>query len=151
MSADADVVIYTDGGCDPNPGTGGWAAILTSGDNERELSGAAANTTNNRMELTAAVEALSALKRPCKVVVVTDSQYLQKGVTEWMAGWKRRGWRRAGGPVKNQDLWQQLDALSAEHDVHWTWVRGHAGHEYNERCDVLATEARRRFLAGGGA
>lgn len=135
------VEIYTDGGCDPNPGTGGWGAVLIYDDSEKELSGGAPDSTNNRMEMTAAIEALRALKRPCTVRLHTDSQYLKKGITEWMKNWKRNGWRTRSGPVKNQDLWKELDALVNKHTVEWHWLRGHAGDFYNERCDELASEA----------
>ena len=135
------VIIYTDGGCFPNPGTGGWGAVLTHGDAVKELSGAERHTTNNRMELTAAVEALGTLKRPCRVELYTDSQYLQKGITEWLPGWKRRGWTRKGGGLKNSDLWKRLDVLSQSHQVRWHWVRGHSGDPLNERCDRLAEAA----------
>ena len=135
------VTIYTDGGCNPNPGVGGWAAVLVYKHREKELTGGAPETTNNRMEMTAAIEALATLKRPCKVAMVTDSQYLQKGITEWLPNWKRRNWQRKGGPVKNQDLWQRLDKALDGHQVTWRWVRGHAGDYYNERCDELASEA----------
>ncbi len=149
MSAPNGIVeIYTDGGCSPNPGPGGWAAILRYGDAERELCGAEPDTTNNRMELRAAIEALEALKRPSTVQLFTDSQYLQKGITEWMAGWKRKNWRRREGPVKNADLWRKLDALTNVHDIEWRWVRGHSGHVLNERCDALVGQARERLRAG---
>ena len=138
------VEIYTDGGCEPNPGVGGWAAILVHGKRERELSGGEDETTNNRMEMTAAIKGLEALKKPCKVALYTDSQYLKKGITEWMPKWKRQGWKRGKDPVKNVDLWKQLDALTQAHDIRWGWVKGHAGHAYNERCDELASEAIRR-------
>ncbi len=133
------VLIHTDGACKGNPGPGGWGAVLEYGDVARELHGGQAHTTNNRMELTAVIEALNALKRPCTVRVVTDSQYVQKGVQEWMSDWKRRGWKTAAKkPVANQDLWQQLDQALARHQVSWEWVRGHQGHEGNERADALA-------------
>jgi ribonuclease HI len=135
------VIIYTDGGCDPNPGVGGWAAVMLYNGTERELSGGDPDTTNNRMELIAAVEALSALKRPCSVVLHTDSQYLKNGITQWLPGWKRKGWKRKGGELKNVDLWKQLDELAGRHAVEWRWVRGHAGNHFNERCDVLAGQA----------
>lgn len=138
--ADA-VIVYTDGGCDPNPGTGGWAAVLIYKGVAKELSGGEHNTTNNRMEMTAALRALEALKRPCKVTLHTDSQYLQKGITEWLPGWKARGWKRREGAVKNEDLWRELDALCQRHRVIWKWVRGHVGNRYNERCDELASAA----------
>jgi ribonuclease HI len=133
------VTIYTDGACSGNPGPGGWGAILMSGEHERELFGGEPLTTNNRMELTAAIKALEALKRPCKVELHTDSQYVRQGVTEWLAGWKARGWKTAAkAPVKNEDLWRELDAARARHDVVWNWVKGHAGHPLNERADALA-------------
>ena len=151
-AARTDVTIYTDGGCDPNPGTGGWAAVLLYKAVVKELSGGEQETTNNRMELTAAIRALEALKRACKVTLHTDSQYLQKGITEWLPGWKKRGWKRKEGAVKNEDLWRALDALCDRHDVTWKWVRGHAGNFYNERCDELAQEritALKRSHEGG--
>ncbi len=133
------VEIYTDGACRGNPGVGGWGAILRSGGRERELFGGEPATTNNRMELTAAIRALEALRRRCDVSLYTDSQYVRQGITTWLADWKRRDWRTADRkPVKNQDLWEQLDALAAKHDVEWHWVRGHDGHPENERADVLA-------------
>lgn len=144
------VEIWTDGGCRPNPGPGGWAAILRYGEAERELSGAERETTNNRMELTAAIEALSALKRPCRVVLHTDSEYLRNGITRWIAGWLRNNWRTsAKDPVANMALWQRLLEAAAPHEVEWRWVRGHAGDAMNERVDRLATAARERMLAGG--
>lgn len=134
-----DVVIYTDGACSGNPGPGGWGAVMMSGPHERDLWGGEALTTNNRMELFAAIAALEALKRPCKVDLHTDSQYLRQGITEWISGWKARGWRTASkAPVKNDDLWKRLDAARARHDVSWRWVKGHAGHPLNERADELA-------------
>jgi len=136
------VEIYTDGGCNPNPGFGGWAAVLLYGDQIREISGGAPESTNNRMELTAAIEALRALKHPCRVLLHTDSEYVQKGISQWLPRWKQQGWQRRGAAaVKNLDLWQTLDRLSAEHEIQWKWVRGHAGNRYNERCDELANEA----------
>lgn len=140
MTADPpSVAIWTDGACSGNPGPGGWGAILVWNGVEKELTGGAADTTNNRMEMTAAVEALSALKRPSAVELHTDSEYLRNGITKWLAGWKRRGWRTADGkPVKNVDLWQALEAAMAPHRVVWHWVRGHAGDEMNERADALA-------------
>jgi ribonuclease HI len=137
------VEIWTDGGCKPNPGPGGWAAILCFRGVERELSGAEAATTNNRMELTAATMALAALKRPCRVVLHTDSEYVRNGVTRWHAGWVRRNWRNAAGdPVKNMDLWRRLLDAASAHQIEWRWVRGHSGDPMNERADVLATAAR---------
>lgn len=135
-----DVVeIHTDGACRGNPGPGGWGAVLRSREHERELYGAEPGTTNNRMELTAAVAALTALKRACEVVLVTDSEYVRRGITEWLPGWKRRGWRTADGkPVRNEDLWKQLEQAAARHDVTWRWVRGHSGNVGNERADALA-------------
>lgn len=135
------VEIWTDGACKGNPGPGGWGALLRQGRHEKELCGGEAATTNNRMELTAVIEALRALKRPCHVVVHTDSQYVQKGMSEWLPNWKRRGWLTADKkPVRNADLWQELDALVAGHDVEWRWVRGHAGDPGNERADALANQ-----------
>jgi ribonuclease HI len=142
-SAAEVVEIWTDGGCKPNPGPGGWAAILCFRNVERELSGAEPVTTNNRMELTAAMMALEALKRPCRVVLHTDSEYLKNGVTRWHAGWVRRNWRNAAGdPVANMDLWRRVLAAAAAHQIEWRWVRGHSGNPMNERADVLATAAR---------
>ncbi len=138
------VRIYTDGGCEPNPGVGGWAAILLYQGHVKELSGGETNATNNRMELMAAIRALEALKRPCLVCLYTDSKYLKLGVTEWLPKWKQRNWTRKEGALKNEDLWRRLDALTAQHTIAWEWVRGHAGDHYNERCDLLAQEAIQR-------
>jgi len=136
------VIIHTDGACSGNPGPGGWGAILQWGGHTRELKGGEAHTTNNRMELMAAIIALETLKRPCDVDLHTDSQYLRQGITGWIQGWKRNGWRTADKkPVKNVDLWQRLDAAVNRHTVHWHWVRGHSGHDLNERADELAREA----------
>ncbi|WP_296817555.1 ribonuclease HI [Brevundimonas sp.] len=134
------VIIHTDGACRGNPGPGGWGAVLqTGGGHEKELWGGEANTTNNRMELMAAIMALEALKRPCRVDLHTDSQYVMKGISEWIHGWKARGWKTADKkPVKNDDLWKRLDTARQRHEVHWRWVKGHAGHELNERADALA-------------
>ena len=133
------IEIFTDGACSGNPGPGGWGAILRSGETERELFGGEPQTTNNRMEMTAVIEALRALKKPVAAKVHTDSQYVQKGISEWIHGWKRRGWKTAGkDPVKNEDLWRELDRLAAQHEIEWIWVRGHAGHPENERADALA-------------
>lgn len=133
------VEIYTDGACKGNPGVGGWGAILRSAGKEKELFGGAENTTNNRMEMTAVIEALRALSRPCDAVVFTDSSYVQKGISEWIHGWKRNGWKTADKkPVKNADLWQSMDQLAAAHKIEWRWVKGHAGHPENERADILA-------------
>jgi ribonuclease HI len=138
----SEVEVFTDGACIGNPGPGGWAAILRHGAREKELSGFARETTNNRMELLAAIEGLAALKRPCRVRVYTDSQYLRDGITRWIAAWKARGWRTAGGgAVKNVDLWQRLEAAAAPHEIDWVWLRGHAGHPENERADALARAA----------
>ncbi|ABM62349.1 ribonuclease HI [Halorhodospira halophila] len=135
------VEAFTDGACRGNPGPGGWGVLLRYGEHERELYGGEPETTNNRMELTAAIRALEALDRPCRVVLTTDSQYVRRGITEWLEGWKRRGWRTASRkPVLNQDLWQRLDELAAYHQVDWHWVRGHAGHAENERADALANQ-----------
>lgn len=135
------VIIYTDGACEPNPGPGGWAALLVASGQEKTIQGGEARTTNNRMELTAAVEALRALKRPCDVTLYTDSQYLKRGVTEWMQGWIKRGWKRKGGELANLVLWQTLAAEISRHHVEWRWVRGHAGQAENERVDSLAKAA----------
>jgi len=134
-----EVEIFTDGACRGNPGPGGWGVLLRHNGREKTLHGGAAATTNNRMEMMVAIMALESLKRPCKVVLTTDSQYVMKGITEWLANWKRRGWKTAEKkPVKNEDLWRRLDAAVAQHDVDWQWVRGHTGHAENERADVLA-------------
>jgi ribonuclease HI len=138
------VTIYTDGACEPNPGPGGWAALLRSGDSEKVLTGSEPRTTNNRMELTAATRALQTLKRPCRVDLYTDSEYLRRGITEWLPGWRRRNWRRKGGELANVDLWQDLDQAIQPHQISWHWVRGHAGNHDNERVDRLASEAIRR-------
>jgi ribonuclease HI len=137
-----EVEIFTDGACSGNPGPGGWAAILRYRDTERELAGGVAMTTNNRMEMTAAIEGLAVLKRPCRVRVYTDSQYLRDGIVRWLPQWKARGWRTADKkPVKNIDLWQRLDEAATVHRIEWIWVRGHAGHPENERADLLARAA----------
>ena len=144
MLTDSDLVeIWTDGGCKPNPGRGGWAVVLRYKGTEREMSGGEAATTNNRMELTAAAMALESLKRPCNVVLHTDSQYLKDGITRWHTGWVRKNWRTAGGdPVKNMDLWRRILDAAKPHKIDWRWVRGHNGDEMNERVDVMATAAR---------
>jgi ribonuclease HI len=143
-----EVDIFTDGACRGNPGPGGWAALLVSGKDRREVSGSAANTTNNRMELAAAIGGLGALKRRCAVKLYTDSKYVLQGITEWLPNWKARGWRTAARePVKNQDLWQLLDAAAANQDIQWIWVKGHSGHEGNEYVDQLANDAIDRMLA----
>lgn len=134
--------IYTDGACRGNPGPGGWAAVLHSGSHEKVLQGSEPQTTNNRMELTAAVRALQALKQPAQIVVYTDSKYVQQGISEWLPAWRARGWKTSGKkPVKNQDLWQALEQAAHGHDIVWRWVRGHAGNPYNERVDRLAVAA----------
>jgi ribonuclease HI len=134
-----NVVIHTDGACSGNPGPGGWGAVLQSGGKTKEICGGEPATTNNRMELMAAIQALEALTKPCKVELHTDSQYVQKGIHEWIHGWKKRGWLTADKkPVKNDDLWKRLDAARQRHDVDWRWIKGHAGHELNERADALA-------------
>ncbi|EON13665.1 MULTISPECIES: ribonuclease HI [Pandoraea] len=133
------VEIYTDGACKGNPGPGGWGALLVAGKHRKEMFGGEANTTNNRMELLAVIRALEALTKPCHVVLHTDSQYVQKGISEWIHGWKTRGWKTAAkAPVKNADLWQTLDVVSQKHEIDWRWVKGHAGHEGNEAADQLA-------------
>jgi ribonuclease HI len=141
-------VVHTDGACSGNPGPGGWGAILASGNHEKELKGGEAHTTNNRMELMGAISALEALKVPATVDLHTDSQYVQQGISQWIHGWKRNGWRTADKkPVKNTDLWQRLDAAMQRHDVRWHWVKGHAGHVINERADALARAAIAEFRA----
>ncbi len=136
------VSLYTDGACSGNPGPGGWGALLTMGPHEKELSGAEAHTTNNRMEMMAAIQGLRALKNPCQVDLYTDSQYLRDGITKWIVGWKKNGWKTADKkPVKNEDLWRLLEDLGRIHDIRWHWVRGHNGHPENERVDLLARSA----------
>ena len=148
MSSQAPVVVHTDGACSGNPGPGGWGAILVWGDHRRELCGGESETTNNRMELLAAISALDALKRPVKVELHTDSSYLKDGITKWIHGWKRNGWRTADKrEVKNVDLWQRLDALASKHDINWHWVKGHAGDADNERADELARQGMAPFIA----
>ena len=142
------VQIWTDGACLGNPGPGGWGALLRWNGSERELSGSEPDTTNNRMELMAAIQALEALKRPCAVTLTTDSQYVRKGITEWLSNWKRNGWKTASRkPVKNDDLWRRLDLAVARHQVSWAWVKGHSGHPENERADALASAAARAIIA----
>ncbi|MGO9817159.1 MAG: ribonuclease HI [Acidocella sp.] len=144
------VEIWTDGGCKPNPGPGGWGAILKFKGTLKELSGAEAETTNNRMELTAAAVALAALTRPCKVVLHTDSEYLKNGITRWHAGWVRKNWRSStGDPVKNMDLWQRVLEAAKPHEIDWRWVRGHSGDVMNDRADALATAAREQLVRAG--
>lgn len=149
----ADLFAYTDGACSGNPGPGGWGVLMLARDGaavikERTLCGGEADTTNNRMELMAAISALEALLKPSEITIVTDSAYVKNGITEWMAGWKRKGWRTAGGPpVKNVDLWQRLDAAQAKHQVVWKWIKGHAGHVENERADELARAGMAPFKA----
>ena len=139
------VSIYTDGACSGNPGPGGWGAVLVYGDVEKDISGSEADTTNNRMEMTAILEALKSLKSPCEVELYTDSKYVLQGMTEWIIGWKARGWKTADKkPVKNVDLWQKLEEQVARHQVNWHWVKGHNGHDMNERADMLATSAIKR-------
>jgi ribonuclease HI len=141
------VTLFTDGACSGNPGPGGWAAILIWGDHRRDLFGGAAETTNNRMELTAAIEGLEALTRGCAVDLHTDSQYLRNGITSWIHGWKRNGWKTADKkPVKNEDLWRRLDEAIARHDINWHWVKGHAGDTLNEAADLLARQGMAPFL-----
>jgi ribonuclease HI len=137
------VIIHTDGACEGNPGPGGWAAILEYGSVKKEISGGVIATTNNRMELTAALEALNRLKEPCEVDLFTDSEYLRDGITKWIHSWKAKGWKKK--TIKNIDLWQALDAARSRHKVRWHWVRGHAGHDLNERCDVLAVQQTQKF------
>jgi ribonuclease HI len=135
------VIIYTDGACIPNPGSGGWAALLRFGAHEKVLTGSAPATTNNRMEITAAIEALKTLNRTCQVDIYTDSEYLKRGITEWLPNWRRRGWKRKSGALANIDLWRELDAALSSHAITWHWVRGHAGEKDNERVDQLANAA----------
>jgi ribonuclease HI len=142
------IEIFTDGACKGNPGPGGWGALLRYKGQEKTLKGAEANTTNNRMELMGAIQALQSVREPCEITLTTDSQYVRKGVTEWMAGWKRNGWRTADKkPVKNQDLWQALEAAAAIHNMRWCWVKGHAGHRENEIADQLANQAISELLS----
>lgn len=145
-----DVVhIYTDGACKGNPGIGGWGALLVYNGKERELCGGEAHTTNNRMELLGAIRALEALKRSCKVILHTDSKYVQQGISEWLPNWKKRGWKTADKkPVKNDDLWRQLAELAIQHHVEWKWVKGHAGHDGNERADALANRGIEELMQG---
>jgi ribonuclease HI len=143
------VIAYTDGACRGNPGPGGWGVLLSWNGSKRELHGGEVETTNNRMEMRAAIEALAALKRPCRIDIHTDSEYLRKGITEWLSAWKARGWRTAGRkPVKNRDLWERLDSLSQRHDVRWHWVKGHSGNPGNERADALANRGIDEMVAG---
>lgn len=143
------IEIYTDGACKGNPGVGGWGALLVAGTKEKELFGGERETTNNRMELMAVIRALGALKRPCHIVLHTDSQYVLKGITEWITGWKAKGWKTASkAPVKNVDLWQELDAAQLTHQIEWRWVRGHTGHPGNERADQLANRGVDLVLSG---
>jgi ribonuclease HI len=151
MSTKPHVILYTDGACSGNPGPGGWGAVLMSGKHRKELFGGEAATTNNRMELMAAISALEALKRPSRVDLHTDSEYLRNGIMTWIHGWKQRGWKTADRkPVKNVELWQRLDEAQHRHEVMWHWVRGHAGDVENERADELAREGMRPFLKRGG-
>ena len=148
VTYDEPIVIHTDGACEGNPGPGGWAAVLRSGTTVREIGGGVPATTNNRMELQAAIESLRLLRRPATVDLYTDSTYVRSGITEWLPGWKARNWRTAGKkPVKNVELWRELDELTAGHSIRWHWVRGHAGNPDNERCDALANEQIRRIKA----
>ena len=149
MKNDGVVEIFTDGACKGNPGVGGWGALLQIKDKDLELCGGEAHTTNNRMELTGAIRALEALKRPCRVKLHTDSKYVQQGISEWIHNWKQRGWKTAAKkPVMNEDLWRKLDELAAKHQVQWVWVKGHAGHNGNERADVLANRGVEEVLNG---
>lgn len=138
-NTEENVVIYTDGGCDPNPGVGGWGAVLNYKGKQKLLSGGEPETTNNRMEMTAAITALETLKRPCNIILYTDSQYLKNGITSWLPNWKKRNWKRKGGALKNIDLWKKLDAQASLHSIQWHWVRGHTGVPENEICDELAS------------
>ena len=150
MTEGPHIIVHTDGACSGNPGPGGWGAILSYGEHEKELKGGEPHTTNNRMELMAAISALEALKRPSTVEMHTDSQYVQQGISQWITKWKRNGWKTADKkPVKNVDLWQRLDAAMQQHNVKWHWVKGHAGHELNERADRLAVAAITEMRAAG--
>ena len=140
-SKQPQIVIYTDGACDPNPGPGGWAAIIRMGKLENILSGGEYDTTNNRMELTAALQALRSIKKSSNVEIITDSEYLRRGITEWLPNWKARNWKRKGGALANIDLWKGLDKVLPRHNINWKWVRGHSGHVYNQRADRLARQA----------
>ena len=152
VDPDKVVEIWTDGGCKPNPGPGGWAALLRYGAHERELAGAEAETTNNRMELMAAISALESLTEPCGVDLTTDSQYVRQGITEWMPNWVRRNWKTAGGdPVKNRDLWERLHAATGRHQIEWRWVKGHNGDPDNERVDQMARDAAIRVRDGAAS
>ncbi|CAH1387071.1 ribonuclease HI [Candidatus Nitrotoga sp. M5] len=148
LAASEDIVkIYTDGACKGNPGVGGWGALLQIDGKERELCGGEAHTTNNRMELLAAIRALEALKRPCRIILHTDSKYVQQGISVWVHNWKQRGWKTADKkPVKNEDLWRTLDELAGKHHVQWEWIKGHAGHDGNERADELANRGIEQLL-----
>lgn len=139
-------IIYTDGGCNPNPGLGGWGSVILTDNSKTELYGGEYDTTNNRMELLAAIFALSVVKEDAEIEVFTDSQYLKNGITAWIPGWKSRGWSRKGGSLKNVDLWQKLDNLNSSKKIKWQWVRGHSGNHYNERCDFLAGMARKALM-----
>ena len=146
------IEIFTDGACRGNPGPGGWGALLRSGKHEKELCGGELLTTNNRMEMTAVIESLKALKNPSEIVLTTDSQYVRKGITEWIDGWKRKNWQTAARkPVKNADLWKEMDKLAAEHTIDWRWVKGHSGHAENERVDDLANRGVDEILQKGSA
>ena len=147
----AEVTIYTDGACKGNPGPGGWAAVLLAGRHRREIAGYEPETTNNRMELRAAIEALKTLNRRCRVTLVTDSEYLRNGITSWIIGWQKNGWRtKDRQPVKNAELWRELLDQVGRHDVHWRWTKGHAADRENNRCDALANEAIRKWEVGSG-
>lgn len=152
MSLDAEVVeVFTDGACKGNPGPGGWGALLQGMGKERELYGGEPLTTNNRMELMGAIRALEALKRPCRVILHTDSKYVQQGITAWIHNWKQRGWKTADKrPVKNEDLWRRLDELASSHHVQWVWIKGHAGHDGNERADALANQGCAEIIMQSG-
>lgn len=146
-----EVTLFSDGCALDNPGPGGWGAILRCRGKEKEMTGGELQSTNNRMEMMGVIEGLRSLKRPCRVEVVSDSQYVIKGITQWIGGWKKKGWKNAAGePVKNRELWEALEAAASPHQIKWTWVKGHAGHPENERCDVLAKEEALRVRAGHG-
>ena len=148
MDDSPHVIIYSDGACDPNPGQGGWAALLIYKSERKEISGSEKDSTNNRMEITAAIKALETLKQACTIDFYTDSEYLKRGITEWMDNWRARNWKRKKGALKNVELWKRLDVALSEHDIQWHWVRGHSGNRYNQRVDYLAKKAIRDLKAG---
>lgn len=145
MNSSNGICIYTDGACDPNPGRGGWGVVIIEDGKQRTLNGGEPNTTNNRMELTAAIVGLRSVSTPSQITLFSDSEYVKKGITEWIAAWKRKGWKRQGGVLANVDLWQELDRENSRHHVNWQWIRGHAGHPMNELADQLAVQGRKKI------